>query len=49
MADHIRELRVAFRASGAQDEREFVTMLVEMTGGDASRHRRLRSRAPVTS
>ena len=49
MADRVRELRAAFTASSMQDERDFVTMLVEMTGGEASRHTRLCSRAPVTS
>ena len=49
VADHIRELRAAFTASGMQDERELWTMLVEMTGDDASKHRRLCSRAPVIS
>lgn len=49
MAGHIRELRAAFTASGMHDEHDFVARFVEMTGGDASRHRRLCSRAPVTS
>jgi hypothetical protein len=49
VADHIRGLRAVFTASGMQDEREFVTMLVGMTGGAASRHRGLCSRALVTS